>query len=115
MKVALWGGIDYGMADSENENVVKTRAVLRGDNLIYLPGSLSEVDNISRMLKGKVGSVTPHTGNSATESSLSVKLLALILYMFRLMVSSMKTRNTNIVVQCIIQDCFCKCKCSLEG
>ena len=69
MKVALWGGIDYGMADSENENVVKTRAVLRGDNLIYLPGSLSEVDNISRMLKGKVGSVTPHTGNSATESS----------------------------------------------
>ena len=69
MKVALWGGIDYGMADSENENVVKTRAVLRGDNLIYLPGSLSEVDNISRMLKGKVGSVTPHTGNNATESS----------------------------------------------
>lgn len=69
MKVALWGGIDYGMADSENENVVKTRAVLRGENLIYLPGSLSEVDNISRMLKGKVGSVTPHTGNSATESS----------------------------------------------
>lgn len=69
MKVALWGGIDYGMADSENENVVKTRAVLRGDNLIYLPGSLSEVDNISRMLKGKVGSVIPHTGNSATESS----------------------------------------------
>lgn len=69
MKVALWGGIDYGMADSENENVIKTRAVLRGENLLYLPGSLSEVDNISRMLKGKVGSVTPHTGNSATESS----------------------------------------------
>ena len=69
MKVALWGGINYGMADSESDNEEKTRAVLRGDNLKYLPGSLSEVDNISRMLKGKVGSVTPHTGNSATESS----------------------------------------------
>lgn len=69
MKVALWGGINYGMADSESDNEEKTRAVLRGDNLKYLPGSLSEVNNISRMLKGKVGSVTPHTGNSATESS----------------------------------------------
>ena len=69
MKVALWGGIDYGNVDLESDNEIKTRAILRGDNLIYLPGSLSEVDNISRMLKGKVGLVTPHTGNSATESS----------------------------------------------
>lgn len=106
MKVALWGGIDYGNVDLESDNEIKTRAILRGDNLTYLPGSLNEVDNISCMLKGKVGLVTPHTGNSATESSLSVKLPTLILYMFRLMASSMKTRNTNIVVQCIIRDCF---------
>jgi len=69
MKVALWGGIDYGIADSESDNEVKTRAVLRGNNLTYLPGSLNEVDNISRMLKGRVGLVTTHTGNAATESS----------------------------------------------
>ena len=69
MKVALWGGIDYGNVDLESDNEIKTRAILRGDNLTYLPGSLNEVDNISRMLKGKVGLVTPHTGNSATESS----------------------------------------------
>lgn len=69
MNVALWGGIDYGVEDSESENEVKTRAVLRSNSLTYLPGSLNEVDNISRMLKGKVGSVTSHIGNSATESS----------------------------------------------
>ena len=73
MKIALWGGIDYGMSDIKDENTIKTRSVTRGESLVYLPGSLNEVDNIYRMLDGKVLSAAHFTGNSATESSFKQK------------------------------------------
>jgi CHAT domain-containing protein len=73
MKIALWGGIDYGTSDIKDENTIKTRSVTRGESLVYLPGSLNEVDNIYRMLDGKVLSAAHFTGNSATESSFKQK------------------------------------------
>lgn len=73
MKIALWGGIDYGTSDTKDENFIKTRSVTRGESLVYLPGSLNEVDNIYRMLDGKVLSAVHFTGNGATESSFKQK------------------------------------------
>lgn len=69
MKVALWGGIDYGTSVSDSDKEPKTRAVLRGDNLTYLPGSRNEVESFSRTLGRNVGSVTLRTGKMATEAS----------------------------------------------
>ena len=73
MKIALWGGIDYGTSDTKDENFITTRSVTRGESLVYLPGSLNEVDNIYRMLDGKVLSAVHFTGNGATESSFKQK------------------------------------------
>ena len=73
MKIALWGGIDYGTSDAKDINIIKTRSITRGESLTYLPGSLNEVDNIYRILDGKVLSAAHYIGNSATESSFKQK------------------------------------------
>lgn len=66
--IALWGGIDYGQSNSiEETDIVKTRAVLRGQSLEQLKGSIIEVNTISDLLTNDVKNLKCYTGVYATE------------------------------------------------
>lgn len=69
IKLAMWGGIDYGESSSEVIAMDSTRSVVRGKLLHFLPGSKYEVEDICQVLQGKVKSVSLFTGSEATERS----------------------------------------------
>ena len=62
-RIALWGGIDYGLGHSYAA-VGDSHGIIRHDKLQYLPASLKEVQKISK----KFG-VEPYTGKTADELS----------------------------------------------
>ncbi|MDE7080884.1 MAG: CHAT domain-containing protein [Muribaculaceae bacterium] len=66
----LWGGIDYGSTDSTPPaEISDTRGIMRGDRLGTLRYSLSEVNEISRILRRGGGNATVVSGSAATEKS----------------------------------------------
>ena len=68
----LWGGIKYGSANDTIENaVLRDTAVLRGEELRYLPGSLKEVTDIANLLQNHNNKATLITADKATEKSLT--------------------------------------------
>ena len=71
MRVAMWGGINYGgKEDGTDSLVMQTRLVLRGKQLSNLPGSLREVDEIDEILRNNsVPVIIKYTGSYATEKS----------------------------------------------
>ena len=69
MRIALWGGIDYGMDSIQTDLGTQTRAVMRGQILSNLSGSKTEVSHIVEVLSGKVRKATPFMGTDATERS----------------------------------------------
>lgn len=70
-KVSLWGGVRYSEEsnDSTITTLVKHRSVKRGDHLVYLPGSLSEVEGISQTLSQHRITSDIYSGWDATEDS----------------------------------------------
>ena len=71
-EVSLWGGIDYGNAESksgQNDTHLKRSAVKRGDNLIDLIFAYQEVNDISSILKSKKINNHLYTEQAATEAS----------------------------------------------
>lgn len=65
----LWGGVDYGSTDSIFDEVSDTRGIMRGDRLGKLRYSLSEVNEISGLLRRGGGKTTVVPGSYATEKS----------------------------------------------
>lgn len=65
----LWGGIIYGQNDTILDSPSPTREVLRGDIIISLPNSLSEVNQIAKMLKSNGNNPIIISGTSASEKS----------------------------------------------
>lgn len=65
----LWGGVDYGSADSLTAGVALTRGLLRGDDLGRLPNSLAEVEQVAGMLRGNECKAAVVSGKDATEKS----------------------------------------------
>lgn len=65
----LWGGVDYGSTDSISDEVSDTRGIMRGDRLGNLRYSLSEVNEISGLLRRGGGKTTVVSGSGATEKS----------------------------------------------
>ena len=70
-KVSLWGGVRYSenMEVSTSDEGLKHRGVKRGDRLVYLPGSLSEVEGIKQTLSIHGISSELYAGWDATEDS----------------------------------------------
>ena len=66
-RVSLWGGIDYGIADTTSV-VELTRGLQRGEPLRYLPGSYREVATLQNMLRESGVQPTLHTGSRATSA-----------------------------------------------
>lgn len=68
----LWGGINYGNTSDSIQNPVLTDSViLRGEELRYLPGSLTEVTEIANLLRNHKTSATVITADKATEKSMT--------------------------------------------
>lgn len=68
----LWGGVRYVAAnDSVNDMESNDGAILRGEELRYLPNSLKEVELIAQILQQQQNKTKVITGNSATERSLT--------------------------------------------
>lgn len=68
----LWGGINYGnTADSIQNPVLTDSIILRGEELRYLPGSLTEVTEIANLLRNHKTSTTVITADKATEKSMT--------------------------------------------
>ncbi len=65
----LWGGVDYGLTDSIHTEISNTRGIMRGDMLVNLRYSLSEVNEISGILRRGGGKATVVSGSGATEKS----------------------------------------------
>lgn len=65
----LWGGVDYGSKDSTPTEISDTRGIMRGDMLSNLRYSLSEVNEISGLLRKDGGKATVVSGRLATEKS----------------------------------------------
>lgn len=65
----LWGGVDYGLTDSIPTVVSDTRGIMRGDMLGSLRYSLSEVNEISGLLRKGGSKATVVSGRGATEKS----------------------------------------------
>lgn len=65
----LWGGVDYGSTDSRPTVVSDTRGIMRGDMLGNLRYSLSEVNEISGLLRKGGSKATVLSGRGATEKS----------------------------------------------
>ena len=70
-RVSLWGGIRYSenMDEPYSDVVLKHRTVKRGEHLVYLPGSLSEVEGIKQTLSINGISNELYAGWNATEES----------------------------------------------
>ena len=70
MQVALWGGIVYGLPETEDDSLLaRTRAVTRGKHLKYLPGTLKEVNKIEEILRGRARGVKMYIGADAKEGT----------------------------------------------
>lgn len=67
--IALWGGIEYGSSLTSDSMLIKTRSIIRGKDLEYLPASKIEVEEISDSLGRKVKKVKMFVGYTATEKS----------------------------------------------
>ena len=70
-RVSLWGGVRYSEEsnDSTTTALITHRSVKRGDHLVYLPGSLSEVEGISQTLSQHGIASNIYSGWDATEES----------------------------------------------
>ncbi len=69
----LWGGVDYGTPNDTILSFTATNdnALLRGEELRFLPGSLTEVNEISKLLRAYGGNPIIISGKNATEKSLT--------------------------------------------
>jgi len=67
--IALWGGVEYETG-KHPEIPDLDRAVMRGDSLRFLHGSLDEVQTIANLLRQNGNSSLVFTGSNATEKSL---------------------------------------------
>ena len=70
-RVSLWGGVRYSQESSDSTTTAffTHRSVKRGDHLVYLPGSLSEVEGISQTLSRHRITSDIYSGWDATEDS----------------------------------------------
>ena len=70
-RVSLWGGVRYSdeASDSTTTAIRRHRSVKRGDHLVYLPGSLAEVEGISQTLSQNRIASDIYSGWDATEDS----------------------------------------------
>ena len=70
-RVSLWGGVRYSedSNDSTTTAPIPHRSVNRGDHLVYLRGSLSEVEGISQALSQHRITNDIYSGWNATEDS----------------------------------------------
>lgn len=70
----LWGGINYGdKSDSIQNPVPPDSVILRGEELRYLPGSLTEVTDIANLLRNHKTNATVVTAEKATEKSMTAR------------------------------------------
>ena len=74
-RVSLWGGVRYSeeMYDSTATSLRTHRSVKRGEHLVYLPGSLSEVEGISQTLSQHGIKSEIYSGWDATEESFKAR------------------------------------------
>lgn len=70
-RVSLWGGVRYSQESSDSTTTAffTHRSVKRGDHLVYLPGSLSEVEGIYQTLSRHRITSDIYSGWDATEDS----------------------------------------------
>ena len=69
----LWGGVNYGDSNSILADSDTLRGIERGVALRYLPGSLSEVNAIGKLIADNKGKVAIFTGDKATEHSFKLR------------------------------------------
>lgn len=69
----LWGGVEYGSADTVTSGISETRGIMRGDILSKLRYSFSEVNEIAGLLRNGGGKATVVSGSSATEKSFTAR------------------------------------------
>lgn len=70
--ISLWGGIRYSDFSEEPRNITH-RGIKRGEHLVYLRGSLYEVQRISEIMDGISCSCNVFTSNDATEASFKAR------------------------------------------